>query len=332
MQVAATPRCLRLAPFFLVALAVAPALAAPASIEIYLALGEPGAVHVEGRVLAGVRPPAERAADRPLLNLLRTALAVASDELSAVDVLVSIPDAPEQEAVRVTTDGEGFFEAVVPAGEAGDDRAGTLALEVRLDAAGRTADPVRVDATVVPAEGARIVVTDFDDTLASSHVTAPILFLAQAVLLNGAQVAAVPGASACLAELAGASSAVVVLSGQPVNFHPRLAAFLQSHGFPPAWFALRDFCLGPQADALDVGEFTGRELDRLPEIHPHARFVLLGDSGEQDADAYAEWAARNGGVGSIWVRRVPGWWSPNREDGRFFESWEDVECGGEGGR
>jgi hypothetical protein len=85
MQVFATTRFARVAAFVLAASVVAPARAAPANIEIYLALGEPGAVHVEGRVLGGTRRPDEDSADRPLLNLLRTALAVASDELPAVD-------------------------------------------------------------------------------------------------------------------------------------------------------------------------------------------------------------------------------------------------------
>ena len=329
MRAAGMRKFFFVAALLVVAVAGVPAQAAPASIVVYLALGEPGAVHVEGRVIGGRRPPDERALDRPLLNLLRTALAVASDELPAVAVVVAVRGAPEEDAVRVETDGEGFFEAVVRGGEAGDDGAGTLALEVRLDAAGWTAEPVGVEATVVPSAGARVVVTDFDDTLASSHVTSPLLFLAQAVLLNGVQLAAVPGAAECLTELAGASAAVVVLSGQPVNFQPRLAAFLRSHGFPSAWLDLRDFGIGPEADPLDVGAFKRRELDRLAGILPHARFVLLGDSGEQDADAYAEWAARNEErVESVWIRRVPGSWAPSRDDVRFFESWDDVECGG----
>jgi hypothetical protein len=35
--------------------------------------------------------------------------------------------------------------------------------------------------------------------------------------------------------------AVVILSGNPVDFQARPATFLPTHGFAPAWFLLRDF-------------------------------------------------------------------------------------------
>jgi len=170
------------------------------------------------------------------------------------------------------------------------------------------------------------VVADFDDTLVTSDVARPLLFAARLLLANGTQLAAVPGAAACTAALAADASAFVVLSGQPVNFFPRLAAFLGEHGFPAAWFALRDFGFEPEADSLDVGAFKRARLELLAQRLPHARFLLVGDSGEQDARVYAEFRdAHPGRVDDIWIRDVSGD-APATDGVRLFDRWADLPC------
>jgi phosphatidate phosphatase APP1 len=305
----------------------ASASAEPATIEVYFAMGEPGAIHVEGRVLGGTPLPAEESGDWAIVNALRTVAAVASDELPGVTVTVGPAQRPGDGPVRVTTDEEGFFTAVVAAGTANGEAAGKLALEVRLEAEGREADPVLLEATVLPATGATVVVTDFDDTLAASQVSSPLLFAARLVLSNGAQLAAVPDAAACLTQMATDADAVVVLSGNPVNFHTRLATFLGTHGFPPAWFLLRDFGVGPAADPLDVGEYKRRELERLAEALPHARFVLLGDSGEQDANVYRAFRAAHGErVERVLIRSLGGSAGASGDGVESFGDYAGVNC------
>ena len=303
------------------------AWAEPATIDVTFAMGEAGAIHVEGRVLGGAPLPAEEDGDWVVVNVLRTALAVASDELPGVTVAVGPAERRGDGAVRVTTDEEGFFSAIVPAGTASGGQAGKLSLEVRLEADGHEADPVVLDATVLPATGATVVVTDFDDTLAASQVSSPLLFAAQLVLSNGAQLAAVPDAAACLSRMARTADAVVVLSGNPVNFHARLSTFLETHGFPRAWFLLRDFGVGPTADPLDVGEYKRRELERLAEALPHARFVFLGDSGEQDAAVYAAFREAHGErVERILIRNVGGSTGASGDGVESFSDYAGVNC------
>jgi phosphatidate phosphatase APP1 len=301
--------------------------AEPATIDVYFAMGEPGAIHVEGRILNGTPLPVEESGDWAIVNVLRTVAAVASDELPGVTVAVGTVARRGDGPVRITTDEEGFFSAIVPAGTANGAAAGRMALEVRLEAEGREADPVLLEATVLPAAGATVVVTDFDDTLAASQVSSPLLFAAQFVLSNGAQLAAVPAAAACLTTMATDADAVVVLSGNPVNFHARLATFLGTHGFPPAWFLLRDFGVGPEADPLDVGEYKRRELERLAEALPHARFVLLGDSGEQDANVYSAFRAAHGErVERILIRNIGGSAGAGGDGVESFSDYAGVNC------
>ncbi len=303
------------------------AAAEPATIDVYFAMGEPGAIRVEGRVLGGAPLPVEESGDWAIVNALRTVAAAASDELPGVAVVVGPAVQGSDAKVRATTDEEGFFTAVVAAGAAAGGRAGTLALEVRLEAEGYEADAVRLEATVLPAEGSTVVVTDFDDTLAASQVSSPLLFAARLVLSNGAQLAAVPGAAACLATMAADADAVVVLSGNPVNFHARLSTFLATHGFPRAWFLLRDFGVGPAADPLDVGEYKRRELERLAEALPHARFVLVGDSGEQDAQVYGAFRAAHGErVRRILIRGVDGTASAAGDGVESFGDYASASC------
>ena len=302
----------------------------PAYLDVYLALGEPGAIHVEGRALGGTPLPVEESGDWAVVNALRITLAAASDELPGVTIEVAPADPASGEPVRTTTDGEGFFSVSFPGGTPDGAPAGPLSLEIRLDAPGYEAPSVRVEATVLPAEGARVVITDFDDTLAATQVDRPLLFAVRLLLANGAQLTAVPGAAECLGALARDTDALVVLSGNPVNFRPRLESFLRSHGFPAAWFVLRDFGVGPEADPLDVGAFKRRELDRLAAVLPHARFVLLGDAGEHDTEVYEAFrTAHPDRAEPIWIRRIEGAAASSTGTAGgavFFDDYADLRC------
>lgn len=91
--------------------------------------------------------------------------------------------------------------------------------------------------------------------------------------------------------------------------YPALAEFLQAHAFPPGTVHLRS--VDVDREILAAG--TGTRLHKLAVISQllgdfaQRRFVLVGDSGEQDPEIYGELArAYRGRVVAILIRNVTG--------------------------
>ncbi|MDQ3627750.1 MAG: DUF2183 domain-containing protein [Actinomycetota bacterium] len=90
------------------------------------------------------------------------------------------------------------------------------------------------------------------------------------------------------------------------NLHESLEQFLAHHGFPAGPLIMTDW--GPGGRWLfreDSVAFKSRTVLALMDQHPHLRWVLVGDSGQQDADAYAAVARRHSErIRAIYIREV----------------------------
>jgi phosphatidate phosphatase APP1 len=136
---------------------------------------------------------------------------------------------------------------------------------------------------IVPPTAPFFVVSDFDDTVAVSEVLSKRRLLANALLKDETTQSVVPGMSAfyaCLRDNPDKPSFALV-SGSPVQFAPRIGAFLSNHRFPPMGLYLRDLGAGTLTDykqPLIRGLLRG-----LPN-----KAVLIGDSGEHDPEVYRQ--------------------------------------------
>jgi phosphatidate phosphatase APP1 len=173
----------------------------------------------------------------------------------------------------------------------------------------------------VPDDDARFgVLSDVDDTVLETGVQRVARMVLQT--FTGSALTRTPfaGAAALYRDLAGEANPVFYVSSSPWNLHGFLVTFLRHHGFPLGPVLLRDL----------LGNAAGREqkavrVQEVLDLHPQLPFVLIGDSGEQDPEVYAEVVRRNPGrVLAVYIREVrldPG-------DGRVEQvssSWpEDV--------
>jgi phosphatidate phosphatase APP1 len=78
------------------------------------------------------------------------------------------------------------------------------------------------------------------------------------------------------------------------------------HGIPEGPLVLRDY--GISREMLFSASHREHKLEAIEHIlatHPALRFVLLGDSGQQDPEIYAEVAARHPGrILAVYIRDV----------------------------
>jgi len=172
---------------------------------------------------------------------------------------------------------DGEFEVEIPAAPGAPFPPGPQAAEVLVG-------PVAAKAIVhvVADDAPFIVVSDFDDTVAETHVESKRKLLASTFLMDAETQPVVPGMARfyeCLGVPGRSRPAFAFVSGSPIQLAPRVGRFLEKHGFPPAALYLRN---------LGFGTLSGYKEPILRKLA--ARFqqplVLVGDSGEKDPEIY----------------------------------------------
>jgi len=250
-------------------------------IEAYLGHGGPHGVVVRGRVLDNP-PPVEAVEGEGVgAAVLRTLRHFLTDELPGVPLRVTVAGA----TVVVETDEEGYFVARLdpdPGALASPWSTGTV--ELAGDYRGVTGPHTTPFDVRVPEPDARFgVISDVDDTILETGVQRVGHMMRQT--FTGSAITRTPfdGAPELYRDLADGGNPLFYVSSSPWNLHAFLVAFLRHRDFPLGPVLLRDL----------LGTRAGREPKRVRiheilELHPDLPFVLIGDSGEEDPEIYAD--------------------------------------------
>ncbi|MFP2927981.1 App1 family protein [Pyxidicoccus sp. 3LG] len=283
-------------------------IAPPLRILPYRGYGTAERAVIKARVLEDrqVRPPQQRH------TLVGSAIAsykrYMTREIAGAHVAVRWGD----KRWEGTTDEEGFLELWVPPPEG--VRSGWHMVELELlspDAQGvpRVAAPVRV----AGASAAYGVISDIDDTVIVTGVTDP-LKRAWALFLTEHRVRLpFPGVDAFYAALqggrgGGADNPIFYVSSSPWNLYEHLDEFLALHHIPTGPLLLRDWGLSRHGFAPGGGH--GHKLEKirgLLETMERLPFILIGDSGQEDAEHYRTIVREfPGRILCVYIRSVPG--------------------------
>jgi len=151
------------------------------------------------------------------------------------------------------------------------------------------------------------VVSDIDDTIKVTNVRDRQEALANTFLRR---FKAVPDMAPTYRLLAEGKAAFHYVSASPWQLYPSLAEFLRDAAFPPGTLHLKSVRFADSSVFNLVGsqeEYKTREIEALLKAFPRRRFVLIGDSGEQDPEIYASLARKHGEqVRAIWIRNITG--------------------------
>ncbi len=275
----------------------------PHHIAAYRGFADAGGVELFGRVLAEAPLGGPKDDDDWWDNLINTYRRFESDEVPGVALKAHYGNADAE----MTSDHEGYYRANFPTTGAMSDALWDNATVALADGTLLTPQPV----LQVGALATFGVISDIDDTVLQSSITdlktaAQLTFLHNARTrkpLNG--VAKLYQALQSGAEGAGRNP-IFYVSSSPWNLYDLLDDFLELNSIPFGPIFLRDL-------GLDEGKFIkttghGHKLERARELIqrlPQLRWVLIGDSGQADAELYAE-AAREFGdrIIAIYIRDV----------------------------
>lgn len=160
---------------------------------------------------------------------------------------------------------------------------------------------VRAEGTVMVAgaESKRIVVSDIDDTIIYTGVANKIMMLWRLFAHSARKKLPFPGIAALFRGLYGGASGqeanpIIYVSRSPWSIYPILEEFLEMQNFPPRpVLQLREWGVTwrhpwPRRDR----SHKVRLLQRISEMYPSHRFLLIGDSGQRDPELYRDFAVR----------------------------------------
>lgn len=145
-----------------------------------------------------------------------------------------------------------------------------------------------------------MVISDVDDTVLRTGLTEGMVAVKQTLLLNAQTRRAIPGMAALYQSIAlgtGGEPApdFVYLSTGPWNLYEMLTDFLEFQDFPEGVLLLTDW--GPQERYVmrSGKEHKRLSLARMFASYPETKFVLIGDSGQNDPNVYVEAARQSPG-------------------------------------
>jgi phosphatidate phosphatase APP1 len=244
----------------------------PIVILPYLGFGTSEKIALSGRVLQdeGFRPT--RDTERRWRNLVEFLKRLESDEVPGARLRATFGGT----SVETITDGEGYFriELEAPGTPPGWHDVHLQLLEMPVAETGRV---------FVPAPDAEFgVISDLDDTVIESDVMRKVRMLVKLALSNAHTRKPFQGVAAFYRALHRDRNPFFYVSKSPHNLYAPLVEFLQHQKLPPGPLLLRDFGL-----RTDKAHKAGA-LAKILATYPALRFVLIGDSGEQDPEIYAD--------------------------------------------
>ena len=258
----------------------------------YLGYGTRERLLVCGRVLEdeGFTPAAD--ADGRWRNLVRFWKRLESDEVPGVRLRARF-FGRESEGI---TDREGYFRLfIAPRGRLGPG----VWQEVELELQGE--EVVRATARVlVPSRRARFgVISDIDDTIVASHVGNKVRMILTAVLSNARTRKPFPGVAAFYRALHAGVNPFFYISKSPWNLYAPLLEYLEIQELPLGPLLLRDFGVRPEK------EHKRKAIEDILATYPKLKFILIGDSGEEDPEIYSAVVHRHPDrIRAVYIRSV----------------------------
>jgi phosphatidate phosphatase APP1 len=263
----------------------------------YVGHGTTDRVHLRARVVA--RPRVTRSATVPGAVLTASISRYLSAEVAGEPVEVSAAGSSAQ----VRSDAEGYVQATLALS---DVEAGWHPVTWQP----HSSQPVSGRAMIVDPQASLGIISDIDDTVVHTGLTRLREALRTTLLVAEEKRTAIAGAAVLYSGLVAGDhgrAPVFYVSTGAWNLHTMLERFLARHQFPAGPMLMTDW--GPGGAWLfreDSIAFKSRTILDLIDQHPQLRWVLVGDSGQHDPEAYTAVArARPTRLRAIYIREVP---------------------------
>jgi phosphatidate phosphatase APP1 len=289
----------------------------------YAGYGNETMAWIGGRVLSDRLRGGPRTVDHWWANLFNTWQRWATAEVPGVTVEATFGS----QTLRDESDDEGYFNF-----EFHYDRPRAHGWrDVEINCAGvRTTGRI-----LIPPATARFgIISDMDDTVIHTHITDLLTALRLTLLGNVKTRKPLLGVAELYQALhrgtgrdaAPDANPIFYVSSSAWNLYDLLRQFLELNNIPPGPLILRDIGLARRLTSARGHWHKLDNAERIMAAYPHLRFVLIGDSGQQDATLYAEAVRRHPGrIIAVYIRDIdPD--NPHERDERVRGIAREVEA------
>ena len=292
-------------------------------LDAYRSYGTAAKFYIKGRLLGDPGLTPQAATDSSWRNFRSMVRRFNSREIAGADLVAELPDGSQH---AVTTDDEGYFTLILephalPAPEAYVWYPVPLRVARLPPSFPAELATVRASASVlVPPPAAEFgIISDLDDTVFETSATNLLKMLARTLFSNAHSRQPFAGVADFYRQLmygrtGRPDNPFFYVSSSPWNLYDVLDEFMALHHMPPGPLLLRDLSIARPKTTPPPG-VTGsaalhfahklHEIDDLLLTYPALPFVLLGDSGQEDARIYREVVRRHPGrIRAIYIRDV----------------------------
>lgn len=251
----------------------------------YRGYGRPTALVLRGRVLedteTGFDPEPGWVA-----NVRNTVRRLETDEIRGARLRVRFRDIE----LEVVADDEAFFEARIEPDEPVEPGWHEVTVEIVESMASETVGPVKGEVLVPPAAADFLVVSDLDDTVLHTGATDRLGMMRTVVTNDAHSRTPLEGVASLYRDFVAGprgdgANPIVYLSRSPWNLYGMVTGFLEHHGLPRGPVLLKDYDLRGML-ASENEAYKHERLTELLDFYPSTDFVLIGDSGQHDPEAY----------------------------------------------
>jgi phosphatidate phosphatase APP1 len=276
----------------------------------YRGYGNDARVVVMGRALRdpGLREVTDQ--DSIWKNLIESYKRIETDELPGARIRATF----KAQSHEIVADDEGFFNATIELGSPPTADGGYWH-EVRLELVAPAPAPgnvvVAAAQTLIPPRDAQFgVISDLDDTVIQTGAT-DVVRMVRATLFGNARTR-IPfaGVAAFYAALqrggTGTSfNPIFYVSSSPWNLYDVIEQFLALQRIPMGPTLLRDWGMSLQRIPLGHSTHKLASIRQIMSTFADQRFILIGDSGQEDPEIYHEIIRENPGrIIGCYIRNV----------------------------
>lgn len=263
----------------------------PIQIIAYRTYGSSELVYIKGRVLRdnGIREPTDK--DSVLTNLINMYKRFTTDEVPNARIKVNFHG---QDHFAIT-DEEGYFSIKLlhPSNDLNDT---WMSIDVELvDAPYYFSQGVKTTACILipPTDAEYGVISDIDDTIVKTAAT-DLIAMARITFLNNA-LSRLPFAGVAefykalqLGKNGKSNNPFFYVSSSPWNLYDLLTDFLDLNDIPEGPLLLRDYGLDDKPEDDNHSSHKITQITKILTTYPDMKFVLIGDSGQEDPKIYSE--------------------------------------------
>jgi phosphatidate phosphatase APP1 len=266
----------------------------PLQIITYRSYGTPERLYVKGRVLEDKRIVKGSESDSLWDNILNMYRRFESDEVPNATLKVKFSDKEH----LVTTDREGYFVVNLTPGAPIVSEDMWFEIEIELINAPVYFTPelkATAEVLVPPADAEYGIISDIDDTIVRTGATSLLAMSRNTFFHNAFTRLPFAGVSEfykalLLGRNGKRNNPFFYVSSSPWNLYELLRDFMDLNKIPEGPLLLRDFGLNERKAGMTGGHMGHKfkEIEQILVTYPALKFVLIGDSGQDDPAIYRE--------------------------------------------